>query len=346
MCNTAYFQFYPLSSTLSNFDMKHLHYLLACFILISCELVLDIDRPDFEPSLVVNSIFSPDSTFIVSVSEDSYILDNVINVPVEDATITLYENEIEVGVMERLVNTTINGNLADNEGVDFNFIGLGNSLYFLETFPKVGAYYRVEVEAPGYRPVIASEMIPSQTPTLEVLGAEKVLDEWGAETLDISVLLSDNQGPDYYELILIMSYVQPTWEEDSLSQGERITYFVQPSSEDLLFEDSDDRLVFTDDLFEGREYEINFSIYLPYSEMVHQGVDFDPDYQIQIEIRTTSETYYNYHRTVGLQSRVDGDPFSQPVQIFSNIENGFGIFAGYQSTLIDLDYQERFPNDR
>jgi hypothetical protein len=46
-------------------------------------------------------------------------------------------------------------------------------------------------------------------------------------------------------------------------------------------------------------------------------------------LRTTTEEYYRYHYTRDLQASVEKNPFAQPVQVYNNIANGLGIFAGY-----------------
>ena len=48
--------------------------------------------------------------------------------------------------------------------------------------------------------------------------------------------------------------------------------------------------------------------------------------EIYFVLKNISKSYYDFQSTYGLQDWNDGDPFAQPVQVFSNIENGIGIF--------------------
>jgi len=48
-------------------------------------------------------------------------------------------------------------------------------------------------------------------------------------------------------------------------------------------------------------------------------------------LSSVSEDYYKYNVTLAKYEQTQGDPFAQPVQVYSNIENGFGIFGGYSS---------------
>jgi hypothetical protein len=49
----------------------------------------------------------------------------------------------------------------------------------------------------------------------------------------------------------------------------------------------------------------------------------------RVYLFSVSEEYYNYYMQVGLQEKNKGDAFAQPVQVTSNIENGWGVFGGY-----------------
>jgi hypothetical protein len=59
--------------------------------------------------------------------------------------------------------------------------------------------------------------------------------------------------------------------------------------------------------------------------------------QIELFLMTTDEAYYRYHST--LDNYYGDDPFSEPTLIYSNMEDGLGIFSAYRShhILIDLD---------
>ena len=49
-------------------------------------------------------------------------------------------------------------------------------------------------------------------------------------------------------------------------------------------------------------------------------------------------------RSIDLQSYNDGSPFSEPVPIFNNIENGYGIFGSYASSYIEITNGE-YPKE-
>jgi hypothetical protein len=53
---------------------------------------------------------------------------------------------------------------------------------------------------------------------------------------------------------------------------------------------------------------------------------------LTLEVDNTEENYFKYHRS--LQLRNTDNPFSEPALIFSNITNGLGCFAAYNSGFV------------
>jgi len=46
-----------------------------------------------------------------------------------------------------------------------------------------------------------------------------------------------------------------------------------------------------------------------------------------VRVFKLSKSYYNFLNTVGNAKQINGNPFVQPTQVISNVENGFGVFA-------------------
>jgi hypothetical protein len=53
-----------------------------------------------------------------------------------------------------------------------------------------------------------------------------------------------------------------------------------------------------------------------------------------IKLYTVSEDLLKFVNSYNLSINTGFDPFAQPVQIYSNIENGLGFFSGYT---LDID---------
>ena len=48
-----------------------------------------------------------------------------------------------------------------------------------------------------------------------------------------------------------------------------------------------------------------------------------------LKLNYSKEDYFKYKLSLEKYQETAGDPFAQPVQVYSNVENGFGIFGGY-----------------
>ncbi|MFK7937419.1 MAG: DUF4249 family protein, partial [Saprospiraceae bacterium] len=48
-----------------------------------------------------------------------------------------------------------------------------------------------------------------------------------------------------------------------------------------------------------------------------------------IELRSTSEDYHLYNQSISDAFQSSGEPVDQPVIIYTNVENGYGVFGGY-----------------
>lgn len=55
---------------------------------------------------------------------------------------------------------------------------------------------------------------------------------------------------------------------------------------------------------------------------------------MELQINKVSPAYYNYKETLAPQSSINNNPFAEPVSVYSNIRNGYGIFAGYHMRIL------------
>ena len=90
---------------------------------------------------------------------------------------------------------------------------------------------------------------------------------------------------------------------------------------------SGDDALFSDILFNGETKQIEFTIFLG---KIDEGEDVLSS--LKVELRNVSESYYYYYRSVDLHQMNEGNPFAEPVQVYSNVENGLGIFTAYNES--------------
>jgi len=84
-------------------------------------------------------------------------------------------------------------------------------------------------------------------------------------------------------------------------------------------------LVFADDFFDGQEVEIDLDI-----ENYRRALN------VNLVFAKVSESFFRFRRSIELQEDVDGNPFAEPVQIYSNIDGGYGVLSSSSSiTIVD-----------
>lgn len=275
--------------------MKAIFYIAIILIgFSSCEKYIDFDEEIKQPKLVVNGIINPDSTFDIHISRSLSVIDGAELSVVENATVNILDE---------------NGSLYESLVYDSNGHYLGTSM------PQHNQAYTIEVSAPDFDPVSASTNIPDliNLNSVDTMGVEDVN---GLRELKLTITFQDLPNEENY-------YMLEVYAADIIN-GQ---IFLNPMflrSDDVtlgLGQDGySDQVFFSDELFDGTQKTL--IIY----------VEDTRDYDDYIEVRLTSVTQdlERYYRTLNAYNDTYGNPFAQPVQVFSNVEGGFGIFAGYE----------------
>lgn len=295
---------------------KILSFLTLVFLILSCESLVKVDIPQRAPQLVLNSFFNPDSSWRAVVEQSQFILDDEPFKSIEGARVSIWEGDQEVAVME----------------------DRGNGLYQArEVKPDPEKTYRIRAEASGFESAESTDKIPSKVPIIAVNGSPF---NSGSR---FKVTFQDPQGEENFYSIALYSYnyiTQYNETTDSLEVIDSVLISNYLYSDDPIIEDFDDYstnngLLFKDVAFEGKEYEISFILE---GFCCSDFPSFSSDTFVVV-LNNVSEAFYLYNITADLQDHVQGDPFAEPVQIFNNIENGYGIFAGYHADqqLFEID---------
>ena len=139
----------------------------------------------------------------------------------------------------------------------------------------------------------------------------------------LSVTFQDVGGESFYGLRLktVVLYYGFNYETQT-EETDTVVRYVYLETQNPIVENymnSSEELVFNDQSFAGRGYDF----VARFNGDDIQGADW-----LTIEFLTITEAYYAYKSSQRLQEWVDGDPFAEQVNVRSNIENGYGIFAG------------------
>ncbi len=284
---------------------------VSVMILGSCHHKVDWEHPDFEPKPTINSFLVEGSPIRAHVSlavdygpEESPVVDN--------AQVNLY---IDGSHAETLTH--------DEDG-----------FYQSSLVAEAGREYRCEVAIPGYPPAVATTSIPMPQTIVDVEHINNAgVDEEGVTypALKVTFTNSSNKATYYHLAILLMqrdyhSYINPFYINDPvlLNEGLPIT-------------------VFSNQAIEGDSYTMTINYTTGSASSINGSGWVTNLYPLIVELRTVTEHYYQYAKTLHLYETANDDPFFTgnsilPFNIHSNVENGYGIFAGYSKVATDTIY--------
>lgn len=306
--------------------------LLPALGIMGCETIIDVDLPEHEPTLVLNSYFGTDTTFIVSLHESKSILDASYDFKVvHDATIQLYaENQ--------LIGTFTESETESNNGFEF-----GN--YVLYHYPEAGINYSIIASKSGFRTVEAQDAIPLEkiNPSIEEFKDVSDGEYYGDRKYQLTYSLNDPPGEDFYEVFLYAEMPEYEYYHDAdtsyfylIGYRKNRIYYEEVGAELNEFEDNSvDPTLFSDKLFDGRKYThtIEATIFV-------NAINEDEKIKLYLEVKHVSKAYFRYKKSFGLQLDSEGNPFAEPAPVYNNIEGGLGIFAGYGVETIYFEFDK------
>jgi len=302
--------------------LKYIVFLgLVLFQVKGCETSEKIDDFPLRPSrLVLNSFFTADSAWAFQLSKSLSVLDNAELTLVDTATIHIYKD----------------GELIDNiiDSDEDGWYRSGTSV------PELDAMYSIELTTPGINSVLSAEDFLPVPVSISDAGIDiidssfytdiyydpyfedTIINSWGNLKGTFNITFRDPAGIDNYYQISIYSYISyPDYDnpKNELIELRQIHF----STEDPIADDNDSymsELQFNDEIIDGQKYQLKLDF---------EDWDARVDKEYYIELLSLTRSSYLYKRSVKEYRNASGDPFSEPVLIYSNIENGYGIFAGY-----------------
>lgn len=289
----------------------------------ACEKTIYIDIPDNGRKLVVNSFFGADSTLQLSLTQSKYILEsNVEYEKVSNAEINLYEDD---NFIEKLQETE-----------DQKYVGN----YIL----KKNKSYKIQLKADGFDESLVESYIPELT-NMQKIDVYNTKDEEGFEVLGFTIDFTDDSNTENYYFVQVYEKVIEKGTSYSTGADTVYTYFDKlslNSTDPSSYNDDwylDKGLLLDDKLFNGKNYSLKFFAYNPYYYGMYDefGNPIQPegvDILFYVYFYTVSKDYYLYYKSLSKHLEAQDEFFMEPVQVYNNVENGFGIFAGYS---VDLD---------
>ncbi len=300
------------------------------FVISSCSTKVNLNIPEIEPLIVVNSLISDKSLIVVNLSytsPNSTVEEQKIN----NAEINLFVNDV---FAEKL-----------------KFTETGK--YISSFYPEVGKKYKIEINVQGFDIISAETEIPSKVSISE--GYYKYnstyVHQQSNYLSEAKVTFMDFPSENNYYLVTfyhkcfsgpeIWDEVSNTWIiEDTTEITYRRVFYLR--SNDPVIENENDLdylgidgssiyfLVFSDELL-TEENTVEFII------DATETLCCD-NYVI---IRSINYDLYKYYKSLIRQNYNSGSMnmdlsngflSNNPNDLYTNVENGLGIFAGYSQT--------------
>ncbi len=294
---------------------------LLLLLMTSCDEEYEV--PDTGRKLVVNGLITTNGVLGVNITKSLYITDSTRWLGAEvitNARILLYENSI---LVDSLFNISIWPSYPGLPTVMPN--------YSVETLiPTVGKTYEIHVKAPGFPDAFATTTIPNLVKIdyvdTAIVNVPKT--EWDdGVRLRCDIAFTDPEDTQNYYMVYAFN---------SVDDGKRVSIPLrtsEPVVEEVLSGGSVDHgLAFFDKSINGQQKRISIlldvdDIGMPFIE---RNYPFDAPTKTALffYLYSIDESYYKYIQTLNLFFKNYKNPFAQPVQVYSNVEGGYGMFTG------------------
>lgn len=331
---------------------KTILFIISILFLTACEKEIEFNGEQADPRLVINSLIETGQPVSAHIGKSVFFLANNSDFQCpDDVVATLYVNGNLYGIMNLVYDST---------EVHYYDIYYEDSIaYKIEKrftsdyCPNVGDVIKIAASAQGFEDVEGStSALPSPTAcqladkqVTEIDSYYMYLDEEDSARyvygeLELSIEVTDpNPGQtDLFRLSIKMS----DYDTDDESQYYASNYYVSHEYTDPVFggsvESNDyfdigdlDRRpegVFSDALFDGGSYRIKVPIYFNLTVYGDTSLDF---FNVPITIDHLSKEYYYYLNTCDQGSTLSSF-FTEPIQVYSNVTNGYGLVGGHATS--------------
>ncbi|MDD2247099.1 MAG: DUF4249 domain-containing protein [Proteiniphilum sp.] len=311
---------------------------IVTIFLMSCEKYIDFKETISDPLLVLNATLTPDSMVSIQLTQSQFVLGEFKPFPtVRDADVTIF----------------VNGEMKEK------LIHRSDGIYMGEYSPVPKDEIKVKVIVDGYNRIFSQTVIPHKpiiTVTDSTVSTRTVVaNETVYRTLKLQLKLNDTFNEEnYYYIKGVRNY----YCEDKLLLSLPISLDLSSVlKNNVIDEDIFNEIIgndldknrsanlFSDLLIDGENilFDFHLSDIIGSTTSVN-GDELDDDMSIEyiIEIGEISVELYHYLISVNKALVNEDMPFFEPFRVYTNIENGIGIFGSYNSYRLKTRFKTKF----
>lgn len=280
--------------------------LLFLLKLASCTEIVTTNFPPFEPIPTINSILVQGEPLSINVSLtgrlDSIVLPNVAN-----ASVDLYIDNVFI------------------ERLEYREDGI----YTSKTIVESEKDYQIKAIIPNYDTIICHQKLPHPNSILDVQYISPAgIDENGDSYSSTKVTFKNDPNEQKYNEIKIVS----TQKNNSQNIPKRLLVNIISTmsviTDPVLLNEGLAIALFSNEIIKDSIYTITLNFPGGSSNL----------YSFLVELRSVTYDYYRYHKQYYLYNEGKyGDIIAKATEfpLYSNIENAYGIFAGYSVFVSD-----------
>ena len=296
-------------------------FIISVLLLYGCERDVNFGEKEPAPKIVVNAVINAQSdTNLIKISESVFDFSGQKPSVVENPEIHL----------------NINGKECNQLWLD-TIIGV-HAYYKFTSKLNIGDKIEFSAHTPKHGTVKGYDIVPANNVKIKKIDHSWFVKD-GRGYLRLYVTLKDNpQERNFYRIVVRTKgdVVHPSIQEPNNIWALKNIFiddemlFHNPTETEEKGSAANFYRLFTDDLFQGKEYTLN--IYIEEANaMDDTWIDYARQY-VKVEIHTLSEKLYQNLHSQELATGTTGDVFSEPVKIYTNMQGGYGILGIYNVT--------------
>jgi len=310
------------------FETRMKHFGLYCIYLYitllssSCVKEIPIISPQISDELIVNGIIKANEPIEITITKQIPI-SSISTIPIDSTSVILLsKNDIIVDTLRFSENRYSSDQIA-----------IPGNQYSIQRINSDD----VHLSAITIVPDRISNVICEFT-------AGRLFDEYGEPITESFITITDDEKEDDYYLLYLGEYSDSTFSTYSYAAYWQLNDPVLINEGILEYNPS--YFVFSDELFQGEPYTLHLNYQVGYS---YNGAGYFPIPAFCVIQRISKEYYFfmkSFLRHKYNQQYIDYSRFDpmelllkgQPTELYTNIDNGLGIFASYTESLKEFEF--------